>query len=249
MRAAIERYTVDRGSLTRSYPVPMSQARRDRFRKFYEEWLASLKPLDFDSMSQDGKIDYLLFKNHLEYELRQLDIQRQQLAEIEPLIPFADTIIDLEEARRRMEPIDSAKIAATLDRFTQAGGRAAARRSEARCCGRKKTVANRAVAAINGLRGTTCGTGTRSTTVTIRCLPGGTKSLISSLDQSLTSYATFITEKVVGIRLVAGQPQGEPPRGQGSQPDQRAATQMPAQALHDPAIPATSSAIRSDAKR
>src|SRR5688572_18582313 len=56
MRAAIERYTLDRGSLTRSYPVPTSQARRDRFRKFYEEWLASLKALDFDAMGQDGKI-------------------------------------------------------------------------------------------------------------------------------------------------------------------------------------------------
>ena len=29
MRAAIERYALDRGSLTRSYPVPTSQARRD----------------------------------------------------------------------------------------------------------------------------------------------------------------------------------------------------------------------------
>ncbi|HEX5888288.1 MAG TPA: hypothetical protein VFY61_06275, partial [Pyrinomonadaceae bacterium] len=75
MRAAIERYTLDRGSLTRSYPVPMSQARRERFKKFYGEWLASLKTLEFDSFSQDGKVDYVLFKNHLEYELRQLDIQ------------------------------------------------------------------------------------------------------------------------------------------------------------------------------
>ena len=86
MRSAIERYTVDRGSLTRSYPVAVSPARRERFRKFYNEWLASLQSLDFDSMSEDGKIDYLLFKNHLEYELRQLDIQARQFSEIEPLV-------------------------------------------------------------------------------------------------------------------------------------------------------------------
>ena len=115
MRAAIERYSVDRGSLTRSYPVGMSPTRRDRFKKFYGEWLASLQTQDFDSMSQDGKVDYILFKNHLEYELRQLDIQAKQLAEIQPLIPFAKTIIDLEEARRRMEKIDSAKVAAALN--------------------------------------------------------------------------------------------------------------------------------------
>src|ERR1043165_9054725 len=80
MRAAIERYTVDRGSLQRSYPVAVSRSRCDRFKKFYEEWLASLQSQDFDSISQDGKIDYILFKNHLEYELRQLDIQSKQLS-------------------------------------------------------------------------------------------------------------------------------------------------------------------------
>src|SRR5687768_6170201 len=113
MRAAIERYAVDRGSLARSYPVGMSPARRDRFKKYYTDWLASLNALDFDSMSQDGKVDYILFKTHLEYELRQLDIQAKQLSDIQPLIPFAKTIIDLEESRRRMEPINSAKVAST----------------------------------------------------------------------------------------------------------------------------------------
>src|SRR5437867_9573307 len=114
MRPAIERYTVDRGSLQRSFPVATSPARRERFRKLYNDWLASLLKVDFDSMSQDGKIDYILFKNHLEYELRQLDIQAKQLDETQPLIPFAKTIIDFEESRRRMESIDSAKAAATL---------------------------------------------------------------------------------------------------------------------------------------
>src|SRR4051794_15880555 len=56
MRSPIERYTVDRGSLTRSYPVAVSRTRRERFKQFYSEWLASLQSLDFDSMSQDGKI-------------------------------------------------------------------------------------------------------------------------------------------------------------------------------------------------
>ncbi|HEU5130905.1 MAG TPA: hypothetical protein VFT26_02335, partial [Pyrinomonadaceae bacterium] len=94
MRTSIERYAVDRGSLARSYPVAASRSRRERFKKFYEEWLASLQSLDFDTMSQDGKIDYLLFKNHLEYELRQLDIQSRQISEIEPLVPFGAKIVE-----------------------------------------------------------------------------------------------------------------------------------------------------------
>src|SRR5439155_27141451 len=160
MRATIEYYVVDRGSLARSYPVASSPARRDRFRKFYSDALERIQKLDFDSMGQEGKVDYVLFKNHLEHELRQLDIEEKQLAEIQPLIPFARTIVDLEEARRRMEPIDSAKAAVILNtlkkqvedtrRFVEAGLRAGENADAIRV---KKTVAFRGVNAINTLRG------------------------------------------------------------------------------------------------
>src|SRR5437879_9387964 len=166
MRAVIERYTVDRGSLTRSYPVSISAARQARFRQFYSDWLAQIQKLDFASMSQEGKVDYLLLKNHLEYELRQLDIQAKQVAEIAPLIPFAKSISDLEEARRRMEPIDSAKTAAMLTnlkkqmddtRKSVEAGLKPERGSESRTEGVeaikvKRTVAFRAVGAVNNLR-------------------------------------------------------------------------------------------------
>src|SRR5438552_15831831 len=109
MRPIIEYYVVDRGSLLRSYPVSSSPARRERFRKFYTDARERIQKLNFDSMSQEGKVDYILFRSHLEHELRQLDLEAKQMAEIAPLIPFGKTIIDFEESRRRMEPIDSPK--------------------------------------------------------------------------------------------------------------------------------------------
>src|ERR1043166_6648013 len=212
MRAAIERYTADRGSLTRSYPVAISPARRTRFKKFYEEWLASLKSVDFDSMSQDGKIDYLLFKNHLEYELRQLDIQAQQLAEIQTLLPFATTIIDLEEARRRMEPIKPGEIAGTLTELKKQVDER--RRVVEGGLQVKKTVANRAVLTMTGLRANLRNWYT---------FYNGYDPLFTwwneepykSLDQSLTSYETAIKEKLLGIRVDKTQtavPQGTGPQ-------------------------------------
>jgi uncharacterized protein (DUF885 family) len=214
MRAAIERYTADRGSLTRSYPVAISPARRARFQKFYEEWLASLKLLDFDSMSQDGKIDYLLFKNHLEYELRQLDLQAQQLAEIQPLVPFANTIIDLEEARRRMEPMNSGKVAVTLTELKKQvderkrvvdGGLQV-----------KKTVANRALATMTALR-----TNLRNWYTFYNgydpLFTWWNEEPYKSLDQSLTAYETAIKEKLLGLRSEAGRPQITSSQGSGPQ--------------------------------
>jgi uncharacterized protein (DUF885 family) len=213
MRAPIERYTADRGSLTRSYPVTISPARRTRFRKFYEEWLASLKSLDFDSMSQDGKIDYLLFKNHLEYELRQLDLQAQQLTELQPLLPFANTIIELEEARRRMETINSGKVAGTLTELKkQVDERKRAVEGGLQV---KKTVANRALATMTALRANLRNWYT---------FYNGYDPLFTwwneepykSLDQSLTNYETSIKERVLGQRTEAAKPQTAPGQAQRS---------------------------------
>jgi hypothetical protein len=216
MRGAIERYTLDRGSLTRSYPVSVSRARRERFKKFYRDWFVSLQSVDFDSMSQDGKIDYLLFKNHLEYELRQLDIQSRQISEIEPLVPFVDKIIALEEARRRMEPIDSAKIAATLnDLRKQVDER---RRTIERSTDIKKTVANRAAVAINSLRGNLRNWYTFYNGYD-PMFTWWNEEPYKALDQSMNNYATFITEKIVGIRSESSsQTPAGPNRGPGQRP-------------------------------
>ena len=253
MRASIERYTVDRGSLQRSYPVATSPARRDRFRKFYNDLLASLLKIDFDSMSQNGKIDYILFKNHLEYELRQLDIQAKQLEEIQPLVPFAKTIVDLEETRRRMEPMDSAKVAATLTslrkqvddrrRAIEIGIRPESRGGETPAGAEpvrvKKTVANRAALAINGLRNTLRNWYTFYNGYD-PVFTWWNEEPYRSLDQSLTTYSTFLTERIVGIRTEgSSQPQtaggggGRGPGGgggQGGQGGQRPTTSTAARA-------------------
>src|SRR5215208_6411733 len=237
MRSAIERYTVDRGSLTRSYPVAVSHARRERFKKFYSDWLASLQSLDFDSMSQDGKIDYILFKNHLEYELRQLEIQSRQISEIEPLLSFGARIIELEEARRRMEPIDAARVATTLNdlrkqvderrRALELGLRQEQRSgdSDNEPVRMKKTVANRAVVAINSLRGNLRNWYTFYNGYD-PIFTWWNEEPYKSLDQAITNYATFLTERVVGIKSEAGGqtqagPNPRPGGGSGGQGPQR----------------------------
>jgi hypothetical protein len=230
MRSAIERYTVDRGTLSRSFPMTTSKARRERFKNFYSEWWRSLLTHDFDSMSQDGKIDYILFKNHLEYELRQLEIQSRQLEEIEPLVTFSSTIIELEESRRRMEPINSPKVAATLNelrkqveekrRAVEVGLRPEGRGGDTSVSIEplrvKKTVANRAVAAINGLR-----TNLRNWYTFYNgydpIFTWWNEEPYRSLDQALTTYAAFISDRIVGIKVEGSQIQTGPTRGGGGQ--------------------------------
>jgi uncharacterized protein (DUF885 family) len=225
MRPIIEYYVVDRGSLQRSYPVTSSPARRDRFRKFYSDALERIQKLDFDSMSQEAKVDYVLFKNHLEHELRQLDIEAKQLAEIQPLVPFSKTIVDLEEARRRMEPIDSAKTAATLNdlkkqvdetrRRVEAGLRGG---DSADAIKAKKTVAFRAVSAINTLRGNLRNWYTFYNGYD-PVFTWWNEEPYKSLDEAMNGYASFISERVVGLRSATTQAQQQgPQRGGGNAP-------------------------------
>lgn len=213
MRPLIERYTVDRGSLTRSYPVSMSPARAARFRQLYSDWLAQLQKLNFDAMSQEGKVDYLLLKNHVEYETRQLEIQTKQLAEIQPLVPFATVIIDLEEARRRMEPIDSARTAASLTNLkkqiddtrkaVEAGLRpergTATPPEGTEVIKAKKTVAFRAIGAVNTLRNNLRNWYTFYNGYD-PIFTWWNEEPYKSLDQTLTTYAAFLSERVVGLR-------------------------------------------------
>src|SRR4051812_10608238 len=91
MRTSIERYTADRTSLMRAYTVDRSPQRRDRMAKLYREWLEELPKQNFDVLSQDGRVDYLLFRNHLQHELRQLELQSKLEGAAAALTPFAQT--------------------------------------------------------------------------------------------------------------------------------------------------------------
>ena len=58
-----------------------------------------------------------LFRNHLRHELRQLDIDAKALADAAMYLAFAQPVIDLAEARQRMQPVDAEKAAGALSRL------------------------------------------------------------------------------------------------------------------------------------
>lgn len=119
MRDLIQEFDADRGSLSRLYTVECSPARRERFRRLFEDWQARLAALPFEDLDRDGRIDHVAFSRYLARQIRELDLQAERLAKIAPLLPFAQRIVDLEEARRRLESIDAAKAAADLDRLVK----------------------------------------------------------------------------------------------------------------------------------
>ncbi|MCH7944485.1 MAG: DUF885 family protein [Armatimonadetes bacterium] len=82
--------------------------------RFLEEQQEQLERLDFDALDQDGKIDYLLLKNKLAFELREIAHQKKRDREIADLLPFGKIIVDLEESRIAMGRINPKKTAQRL---------------------------------------------------------------------------------------------------------------------------------------
>src|SRR5215813_10032967 len=199
MRPTIERYTADRGSLNRSSPIDYSPANNAQMKQFYSERLSRLSAVNFDAMGQDGRVDYLLFKNQLSYQLRQLDIEAKNLKETAGLLPFGQTIIDLEEARRRMETMDSAKAAATLARLEKQidQTRKSVEADGARNV--KKFLANRAARTAEELR---------NSLKNWFGFYNGYDPLFTwwvdapykAADRALQNYITFLREKIVGLK-------------------------------------------------
>ncbi|HEY6392285.1 MAG TPA: hypothetical protein VIX89_13450, partial [Bryobacteraceae bacterium] len=152
LRAVIERYTADRGTLARTYPLESSAKRPARMTEFYGEWLGRLADLNFESLSPEGRIDYLLLRNHLQHEMRQLELQNKFREEEAPFLPFAPAILNLEEARRRMDPIDSPKAAEALNDLAKRVDRSREYADASLRSGNvKKSTANRAADTLQGL--------------------------------------------------------------------------------------------------
>ena len=123
--------------------------------------------------------------------------------EMSALVPFARTISDLEDSRRKLEPVDPAKIAALFNNLSksinanQKSIEAALKDEKSPKV--KRTVANRAAQTIASLRGTL----QRWYAFYNNYDPLFTwwnAEPYKAVDASLQSYQTFLLDKLVGIK-------------------------------------------------
>jgi len=225
--SVVERFGLDETALRRRYDAAGSPAQRTRMRGFYESWRQRLRELDFERLSQEGRVDYVLLDNHLQHELALLARRDRQRVETAPLLPFADRLLALQDARRDMAAIDQAALARTLAdvakeidslrvRFEpaparQAGGPAAdtgVRRVPPPKA--SKTVANRAAENLDALR--------RTMTAWYRFYDGydplftwWARDPYQKLDSALVRYSRTLRQRVVGMRPGESQERNQGP--------------------------------------
>lgn len=196
-RGAIEKYNDDFNLLRRFYSAPMSELRYARMKQLNADWLAFLAKQNFDTLNHDEQIDYLLFKNYLDHEQRELDRFNKMQQEVVPLAPFMKTISDLEDARRRLEDVDPAQAAAMLNDLNK---QVAALQKNMPAKGAvKPTVANRAAQAVTSLRNTLRGWFNYRSGYDPMFTWWATNPY-QAVEASLTAYQSAILDRLVGIR-------------------------------------------------
>jgi uncharacterized protein (DUF885 family) len=199
LRGVIEKFSEDVGILNRFYTAQTSPNRAARFAALYKEWFSLLERQDFAKLNHDEQVDYLLFQNYLRHELSELDYTQKQLAEMSPIIPFARTISDLEDSRRKLQPIDSAKIAALFNDLAKTIQQTQKDIEGGKIPKPKRTVANRAVRTIGSLRFTLQRWNTFYTAYD-PIYTWWNAEPYKAVDAALQSYQNYVSERLVGIR-------------------------------------------------
>lgn len=115
VRDLIARYAQDEQFLRRQQGAGGGAERLAERESFGRRWLAALESLDFDTLTLDGRIDYVLLTNHLQRELREVEHQRRRNEEVRDLLPFAQRVHELERDRRQLSPIAARDLAARVD--------------------------------------------------------------------------------------------------------------------------------------
>ena len=224
LAGVVDRFSADQASMARRYDGADSPDQRRRMRPFLEGWRAQLRALDFGRLSREGQVDYLLLDNHLQYQLALLERRETQRRETAPLMPFADALLALHDARRNLETLAPGGTARQLAAITRqvdslrallepapprAAGDSTPRPARPALPALSRTVANRAAEQLDQLRGT-MGGWYRYAAGYDPVFTWWMTSPWQQLDEALRRYAQAIRQRLVGITVVAQGPAPAP---------------------------------------
>jgi uncharacterized protein (DUF885 family) len=214
----VDRFATDRTVLNRRYDAPDSPDQRRRMRALYTGWQARLKDVDFGKLSPDGRVDYVLLDRYVRHQIALLDRRDKMRVAEAPLLPFADRLLALQDARRNLATVDPSTAARILAQATKevdslrALFEPPARIDTTRVT---KTMANRAAQDLDDVRGVVGGW--------FRYYDGydpvfswWVKDPCRKLDEALTKYARTLRDRVVGMKPSEGGRGGPGGGGAGS---------------------------------
>ena len=198
LASVVSRYQTDGFAMTRRYDASGSPEQRNRMREWYAGWDARVSALDFNRLSNEAKVDWILLDNDIDHERKLLARGEKQRIEMQGLVPFADRLLLLQDRRRNLVTIDSRNAAATLSSVTRHVDSLRKVYEAPRPPQVSRTVANRAARAVDEIRSVT-GNWFRYYNGYDPMFSWWMKDPYAKLDEALNKYAKTLREKVIGI--------------------------------------------------
>ncbi|KAF5007734.1 hypothetical protein FDECE_5982 [Fusarium decemcellulare] len=115
----VTRVEADLGELGEFYNINIAPRRYTALEAYHKSELDLLTKIDFDALDQEGKVDYILLRTFHTRHLNNLDLQKSSQEKFQPLLPFADDLVGLLEARQDVEPMKAKEAAKTLTDITK----------------------------------------------------------------------------------------------------------------------------------
>ena len=111
----MHQYEVDVRALNRVYFIKASPEKRERYKRLANDYLSKMSSVPFQSLTQEGKADFVLFKRDLDQDIYKADEDAKSYQVLSKWFPFADTIYNFEKIRRRGGMIDGQRVASAFD--------------------------------------------------------------------------------------------------------------------------------------
>jgi uncharacterized protein (DUF885 family) len=111
----VSSYQADKGALQRKYPNPLSEVYFDRFTKFYAEARQDLNKLNFEALTKNQKVDYVLLRNQIDKSIYFHGLELKAFNEVKNVVVKAQPIYSFNENRKTGVKPTSDKLAADFN--------------------------------------------------------------------------------------------------------------------------------------
>ena len=111
----VSSYQADKGALQRKYPNALSEVYFERFTKFYADARQDLDKINFEALTKDQKVDYVLLRNQIDKSIYFHGLEFKAFNEVKNVVVKAQPIYSFNESRKTGLNPKSDKLAADFN--------------------------------------------------------------------------------------------------------------------------------------
>jgi uncharacterized protein (DUF885 family) len=111
----VSSYQADKGALQRKYPNALSEVHFERFAKFYAEARQGLNKINFETLTKDQKVDFVLLRNQIDKSIYFHGLEFKAFNEVKSVVEKAQAIYSFNESRKTGVNPKSDKLAADFN--------------------------------------------------------------------------------------------------------------------------------------